>query len=116
VNFENLQYKNHGSPLLPTPGNQSKPTSILTKITVHSPLAMMVVLASLVILMMPSMGSDRNNFNYRIPPSWSPENDRQYRFRAYMTDISLWIMLTDLPKKILFLIWFVDLVFYRQGQ
>ena len=97
VNLESLKYKNHGSPLLPTPGNQSKPTSTLMKITVHSPLAMMVVLASLVIYMMPAFaGNDRNNFNYRIPPSWSPENDRQYSFRAYMTDISLWIMLTDL--------------------
>ena len=36
------------------------------------------------------------NFNYRIPPSWSPDNDSQYSFRAYMTDISLWVMLTDL--------------------
>ena len=38
----------------------------------------------------------RDNFNYRIPPSWSPEHETSYSFRAYMTDISLWIMLTDL--------------------
>ena len=57
----------------------------------------MLVLGIVAVLlhMMPQMGSDRN-FNYRIPPSWSPENDQNYSFRAYMTDISLWIMLTDL--------------------
>ena len=38
----------------------------------------------------------RDNFNYRIPPAWPPENENHYSFRAYMTDISLWIMLTDL--------------------
>jgi hypothetical protein len=38
----------------------------------------------------------RDNFNYRIPPTWSPENENYYSFRAYMTDASLWIMLTDL--------------------
>ena len=38
----------------------------------------------------------RDGFNYRIPPSWSPESDHTYSFRAYMTDIALWVMLTDL--------------------
>ena len=36
------------------------------------------------------------DFNYRIPPAWSPEIESQYSFRAYMTDISLWVLLTDL--------------------
>ena len=36
------------------------------------------------------------NFNYRIPPAWSPEQDNHYIFRAYMTDLAMWIMLTDL--------------------
>ena len=27
---------------------------------------------------------------------WVSENDSNYSFRAYMTDISLWVMLTDL--------------------
>ncbi len=36
------------------------------------------------------------NFNYRIPPAWTPENEISYSFRAYMTDMSLWILLTDL--------------------
>ena len=38
----------------------------------------------------------RENSNYRVPPTWSPEGEHNYSFRAYMTDISLWIMLTDL--------------------
>ncbi len=35
------------------------------------------------------------DFNYRIPPFWSPEVEHKYSFRAYMTDRSLWVMLTD---------------------
>ena len=41
-------------------------------------------------------GSSTENFNYRILPAWSPENDNNYSIRAYMADISLWVMLTDL--------------------
>ncbi len=36
------------------------------------------------------------DFNYRIPPAWSPKNDTGYSFRAFITDVSLRIMLTDL--------------------
>ena len=44
----------------------------------------------------PGMITGSRDFNYRIPPPWSPEHEQQYSFRAYMTDLSLWIMLTDL--------------------
>ncbi len=44
----------------------------------------------------PRMGHGGGDFNYRVPPGWSPESERDYSFRAYMTDISIWIMLTDL--------------------
>ncbi len=54
----------------------------------------------IVMLMMPAAGppnlTGRENFNYRIPPAWSPEQENTYSFRAYMTDISLWVRLTDL--------------------
>ena len=43
-----------------------------------------------------SGGGGSRDFNYRIPPSWSPENEHNYSFRAFMTDISVWVMLTDL--------------------
>ena len=57
-----------------------------------------LILVTVVWHMVPGLGggSRTENFNYRIPPSWSPENDSNYSFRAYMTDISLWVMLTDM--------------------
>ena len=59
-----------------------------------------IALSLIVIMMMPNLSgqhhSGNRDFNYRIPPSWSPENESSYSFRAYMTDIALWIMLTDL--------------------
>ena len=65
------------------------------KLIIYSSAAMMLM--SIYMYMMPGgNNNDRSNFNYRIPPTWSPENDHHYSFRAYMTDISLWIMLTDL--------------------
>ena len=41
------------------------------------------------------MTSERENFNYRVPPAFSLESDQNYSFRAYMTDIALWVLLTD---------------------
>ena len=53
-----------------------------------------------IIFMMPHQGAGQagasRDFNYRIPPSWSPENEANYSFRAWMTDITIWVMLTDL--------------------
>ena len=53
-----------------------------------------------IIMMMPSgtsgFSGKSRDFNYRIPPAWSPQNEHNYSFRAFMTDISIWIMLTDL--------------------
>ena len=46
--------------------------------------------------MVPHLQQRGENFNYRIPPAWSPETGDHYSFRAYMTDISLWAMMTDL--------------------
>ena len=44
-------------------------------------------------LMMPAGGGPTLNsgrdFIYRIPPSWAPETESQYSFRAFLTDISL---------------------------
>ena len=49
----------------------------------------MLCISSYICFMMPNMGSGSGNFNYRIQPPWSPENDHQHSFRAFMTDISL---------------------------
>ena len=75
--------------------NQSPVPSIIEKLKHINFYIIGLLLAAALLHMMPQMGNDRN-FNYRIPPSWSPENDQSYSFRAFMTDISLWIMLTDL--------------------
>ena len=113
TDFNSVLTENLGKTLLPTPGKNHKPTpsqgsgSGPTEVTLTKPiinyhklgklnhLVVMGMLVAILIHMMPQMGNDRN-FNYRIPPSWSPENDQSYSFRAFMTDISLWIMLTDL--------------------
>ncbi len=70
---------------------------LIPTLTFMSMLLGALALISIIAHMVPAGGgAGRDNFNYRIPPSWSPENDNQYSFRAYMTDISLWVMLTDL--------------------
>ena len=55
--------------------------------------------------MMPTFGGgasgqsiQTDGFNYRTPPYWNPEND-SYLFRAYVTDLTLWVMLTDLQPR-----------------
>ena len=37
-----------------------------------------------------------SSFNYRLPPAWAPEMETQYSFRAWTTDLVLWVLLTDL--------------------
>ena len=39
------------------------------------------------------------NYNYRQPPSWNPENERQYSMRAWLYDLRIWTMLTDLTEQ-----------------
>ena len=39
------------------------------------------------------------HFNYRIPLRWSPEGETTYSSRADLTDISLWVLLTDLTPQ-----------------
>ena len=48
--------------------------------------------------MMPHLagGGSSRDFNYRIPPAWDPANEHGYSYRAYMTDLSIWTLLTDL--------------------
>ncbi len=67
-----------------------------------SALALAAVFAAVgtaaVCMMMPAGGGGGGHREtiHRVPPTWSPENDQACSFRAYMTDISLWVMLTDL--------------------
>ena len=39
----------------------------------------------------------RSDFTTKLPPVWSPENERSYSFRRFLTDLALWVMVTDLP-------------------
>ena len=52
-----------------------------------------IILLGILFLMMPAgqpnLTGGSRDFNYRIPPAWSPENESSYSFRAYMTDISI---------------------------
>mgnify|MGYP003308287279 FL=1 len=41
-------------------------------------------------------GGNNRDYQYRVPPSWSTETESTYPFRAFMTDVSLWMHLTDL--------------------
>ena len=75
-------------------GKKSLPVETLMLIPVGKTIPWLIV-CLLMLMMNFSSGGGRENFNYRIPPAWSPETEGQYSFRAYMTDVSLWIMLTD---------------------
>ena len=62
-----------------------------------------MAIAGLICLMMPAGqpqftagGAANRDFNYRIPAAWNPENENSYALRAYMADVAIWIMLTDL--------------------
>ena len=55
-----------------------------------------LIIVGIVLLMMPRMSTGSREFNYRVPPEWSPENEQTYSYRAYMTDLSIWCLLTDL--------------------
>ena len=87
-------------PSLPTPGRNPAAMTIGKKLYRHNFKLPALIVVSLLVHMMPQLGAGggggEQNFNYRIPPKWAPEADQTYSFRAYMTDIPLWIMLTDL--------------------
>ena len=59
-------------------------------------LGLILVSAHLSILGHMMAGGGAAEFNHRRPPSWGPEMERTYSFRAYITDIMHWVMLTDL--------------------
>ena len=61
--------------------------------------ALAAAVVSDLLCMMPAGGGgngNRRETTYRVPPSWSPETDRSYSLRSYMTEIAIWVMLTDL--------------------
>ena len=59
----------------------------------------LLFVVTLVANMMPNLGITNgvqtDGFNYRIPPMWSPENEA-YSILAYVTYLTLWVMITYL--------------------
>ena len=85
-----------GTFVLPQPAPVRK-RLVLTAARI-SPLILFVIIC----LMMPNMaggGGGGRDHGFRLPPSWDPANESTYSFRAYLTDLSMWIMLTDLQPQ-----------------
>ena len=104
-NMQDHMYPNKNSIYKVTPrkgsttslGQDAKPTLVNTKRLKPVVGILPLVVILILLYMMPQQGGGgARDFNYRIPPAWSPEMESSYSFRAYMTDLSLWIMLTDL--------------------
>ena len=38
-------------------------------------------------------------FAYRTSPAWAPEHAQNYKFRTWVRDVQLWLMLTDLLQQ-----------------
>ena len=95
---ENRQVEATATLTLPAPLEQNSPRFFVISVL------LLAVLSVLGCMMAPGAGprmrtsasTGLENFNFRIPPGWSPEQESSYSFRAYMTDIAMWIMLTDL--------------------
>ena len=80
----------------PKPGRSASPAPVFHRVrkSLHNFSAVAVII--ILLMMMPASHAGNRDFNYRIPPAWSPEHENSYSFRAYLTDISIWVMLTDL--------------------
>ena len=64
--------------------------------TMISPLIIFIILC----LMMPAGGGGGGrDHGFRLPPSWDPAHESTYSFRAYLTDLSMWVLLTDLQPQ-----------------
>mgnify|MGYP001272735965 CR=1 FL=1 len=64
-------------------GNIQRITAVIAVTAIFAMFAMM-------------MNNNARDTSHRIPPAYDPEHERNYSFRTYMTDVSLWLMLTDL--------------------
>ena len=84
----------------PKPGGNIRPTKAVWRLkriaNGANPFLLLFVLIMMMPAGIPNLTGGNRDFNYRIPPSWSPEHESSYSFRAYMTDLSIWVMLTDL--------------------
>ena len=77
----------------------STPTKTLITSHIHT-LTIMLLGVTLVMIVGHMVGpspGEGGQVSYRVPPQWSPERESSgYSFKSYITDLTLWIMLTDL--------------------
>ena len=88
------------NPLYPTKSQEQVMPAIalpMRRMKVMTLVAVVLLMMLPVVSMMqgggggPVLVGGARDFNYRIPPAWNPENESNYSFRAYMTDISIWL-------------------------
>ena len=75
-----------------TTDDRSSP--LLSKLCWILIMAIPLAILSFVFCMTPARHNDR-----RAPPSWDPANERTYSFRAWLTDVSLWTVVSDLSPQ-----------------
>ena len=64
-------------------GKSPKPVSSIVRThTIMSPIVCIGILIMMVPMQQAQQGGGSRDFNYRIPPAWSPENENNYSFRA----------------------------------
>ena len=64
------------SAFLPSPEKNHPPNPIYQKLKQNIDKLFGIAIAVILFYMMPRLAADRSDFNYRIPPSWSPRNDQ----------------------------------------
>ena len=84
-----------GTFVLPQPAPVQK--RLVRTFTMISPLIIGIILC----FMMPNLagGGGSRDYSFRLPPAWDPAYENTYSFRAYMTDLSMWVLLTDLQPQ-----------------
>ena len=98
--FDLMSPKAYHKEYIPGPKPKEKRVMVDSRLTEAITYVLPALSILIVCYMMQGAGQQglapARDFNYRIPPAWSPDMEHTYSFRAYMTDISIWVMLTDL--------------------
>ena len=80
----------------PAPLEQSSPRYLVMIVLLLATISVLGYMAPGADKTRPSTSTGPDMFYFRIPPCWSPDHESTYSFGAYMTDITVWTMLTDL--------------------
>ena len=83
--------------LMDVPIVANSKSTLFQRVFVRLYYILMLASCLVVIFMMQGPGGNNNSeFNHRRPPAWGPEMESVYSFRAYVTDLMHWVLLTDL--------------------